>query len=192
MLGKIKIVAICGPAGSGKDWLLNTLVELSKGQLHPIISTTTRPIRQGEKEGVNYHYCTDEEFAQLVFSGQMLEATSFNGWYYGTCFKELNIEDTNIGVFNPDGIRALLGDQRIEVLVIEIKTKPKIRLLRQLNREDEPDVDEIIRRYKTDNSDFMSIDFETLPYTNNEDNDSDSPYEILSYLEDRYWLDKNV
>ncbi len=190
-MNKVKIVAICGPAGSGKDWLLHQLVELSNGQLHEIISTTTRPARQGEQNGINYHFVTDEVFAQLVFSNSMLEATSFNGWYYGTCFNALNIKETNIGVFNPDGIRALLDDPRIEVLPIEVLCDDKVRLIRQLKREANPNCDEIIRRYQTDKSDFMSIDFETLPYLNDYNGLHDKPWHLIEYLQDRYWLDKN-
>ena len=190
-MNKVKILAICGPAGSGKDWLLHQLVELSNGQLHEIISTTTRPMREGEQNGVNYHFVSDEIFAQLVFNNMMLEATSFRGWYYGTCFEALDIKKPNIGVFNPDGVRALLGDPRLEVMVVEIKSDDKTRLIRQLQRETNPDCDEIVRRYQTDKSDFMSIDFETLPYLNNYNGSHDKPYRLIEYLQDKYWLDKN-
>ena len=58
---KYKIIALIGEAGSGKDTILRSI--LKKGfSYHEIISCTTRPPREGEKEGVNYYYLTIEEF----------------------------------------------------------------------------------------------------------------------------------
>ena len=61
---KIKVVALFGKAGSGKDTILREVV--SKGDFHEIVSCTTRPRREGEQDGVNYHFLTNEEFTDLV------------------------------------------------------------------------------------------------------------------------------
>ena len=100
----------------------------------------------------------------------MLEATSFNDWFYGTSYDSLRSDCTNIGVFNPDGIRAMSGMPGVDVTVFRITCTDKIRLLRQLNREDNPDVDEIVRRYKTDKEDFCDLEF---MYTEVENNDAE-------------------
>ena len=52
-----KIIAIMGEAGTGKDSLMQEILKL-KPEFHEIISCTTRPMRQGEAEGVNYYYYT--------------------------------------------------------------------------------------------------------------------------------------
>ena len=62
---KYKIVALIGKAGSGKDTLLQNLIDDNKGW-NEIISCTTRPPREGEKNGVNYYFLSDEEFAAKV------------------------------------------------------------------------------------------------------------------------------
>ena len=90
----------------------------------------------------------------------MLEATNFNDWFYGTSYDTLRSDVPNIGVFNPDGIRALQGRPDIDLTVYRVSCSDKTRLLRQLNREDHPNVDEIVRRYKTDKDDFFDLEFE--------------------------------
>ena len=84
----------------------------------------------------------------------MLEATIFNNWCYGTSLKSLDKNAINVGVFNPEGVEILQSNPEIDIDVIYITAKDKVRLLRQLQREDNPDCDEIVRRYGTDKKDF--------------------------------------
>lgn len=63
MDNKYTIIAIMGKAGSGKDTLCRTLLEEPEFfNARPIISCTTRPIRDNEKDGVDYHFLTNDEF----------------------------------------------------------------------------------------------------------------------------------
>ena len=82
-----------------------------------------------------------------LFDDKMFESAYFREWYYGTSAKSLDKNKINIGVFNPAGVEALLARTDVDVEVIRVCAAPKTRLLRQLNREDNPCVDEIIRRY---------------------------------------------
>ena len=66
-----------GKAGAGKDTLLRECLALYPGQYHEIVSCTTRPPREGEVDGVNYHFLTSEEFAERLEDGRMIEATIF-------------------------------------------------------------------------------------------------------------------
>ena len=150
----MKIVALMGEAGSGKDTILHKIMEKYPSYFHEIVSCTTRPPREGEKDGINYHFLSIDEFTRKILNGDMLEATEFNDWHYGTDRESLIIDKINIGVFNPEGIRCLQEDDNIELYVFYVRAADKQRLLRQLNREENPDVDEIIRRYKTDTQDF--------------------------------------
>lgn len=156
---KIKVIALIGEAGSGKDFLLRCMLG-NYPQYNEIISCTTRPMRMGEVDGKNYYFLTNGRFQELVKENQMLETAEFNGWYYGTMKQALSEDKINIGVFNPTGIRSLLQHDDIEVKVFYVRAPAKKRLIRQLNREDNPNVDEVIRRYTTDKEDFSKIDFE--------------------------------
>lgn len=152
---KYKILALIGESGAGKDYLMKQVL-WRYPQYHEIISCTTRPIRENEKNGINYYYLTEEEFA----AADLLEATSFNGWRYGTSTSALDPSSANIGVFNPDGIRNLLKRDDVDVKIFRVWVNDKERLIRQLTRESNPNVTEIIRRYNTDQQDFLNLEFE--------------------------------
>ena len=151
------VIAICGEAGSGKDTLAAELVKATGW--NNIVSCTTRPPREGEVDGVNYHFLSNDDFAIKVLNREMLEATIFNEWCYGTMISSLKEDTMNVGVFNPAGIEALVDDDRIKLFIYYLDVSPKTRLIRQLNREENPNVDEIIRRYQADKIDFASLYF---------------------------------
>ena len=160
-----KIVALMGEAGSGKD---RTLKEVLKAAPHfnEIVSCTTRPPRFGEQHGVNYYFYTLKEFEEKVNNNDMLEHTVFNNWCYGTSIESLKEDSVNVGVFNPAGVRSLLARDDCDVLVFRICANDKTRLLRQLNREANPDVREVVRRFQADYDDFDNIEFRTIPLPN--------------------------
>lgn len=162
----VKIIAIIGEAGTGKDFLVKELVKRYPELFHEIVSCTTRPKREKEYEGVNYYFLTQQQFLTNVINGRMLESTNFRGWYYGTLLDSLSQNKINLGVFNPAGVRSLIKNDNVEVVVYRLTVSKKERLLRQLNREENPDVDEIIRRYGTDNTDFGDIDFDYIELEN--------------------------
>lgn len=178
MINSYKILAIIGEAGSGKDTLMQEVLKLNPN-LHEIVSCTTRPPREGEIDGVNYHFLSGEEFGQKVINGEMLEASCFNDWFYGTGFESLRSDCVNIGVFNPEGIDSLMVHKNIQLVVYYITAKDKTRLLRQLNREENPDVDEIIRRFKTDKEDFFDLDFHYNELLNETQEDLTKGAEII-------------
>lgn len=152
---KYKLIALIGESGSGKDSILNHIVE--NYDFHGIVPYTTRPKRKGEIDDVNYHFVSIEKFQHLVEIGRMVEYTSFNNWFYGTGDDDFVSDRINIGVFSPAGLGALINHPDIDLRSYRIYAADKERLLRQLNRESEPDVDEIIRRYRADQLDFARI-----------------------------------
>lgn len=80
------ILVITGPSGVGKGTIVAQILN-KHSDIVLSVSATTRKIRPGEKDGVNYHFKTAEEFRKLIDSGQMLEWAIFADNYYGT-FKE--------------------------------------------------------------------------------------------------------
>ena len=162
-----KIIAIMGEAGTGKDSLMQEILKL-KPEFHEIISCTTRPKRQREIEGVNYYYYTPEQFGDRVLHDEMLECTVFNDWFYGTSYDSVRSDCVNIGVFNPTGVESLLARPDVDVKIIRVVAEDKTRLIRQLNREEWPDVREIVRRFNADWMDFDGIeeDFEYIKVPN--------------------------
>ncbi len=155
---KIKILALFGQSGAGKDTILRWLLDQTDFKLHKIIPYTSRPIRDTETPDENYHFVTREEFEQMINRTEILECSCFNNWYYGTAINDLSKNYVNIGVFNPTSIRALLSNPNIEILPIWIYANGKTRLMRSLQRENNPDCKEICRRFIADESDFAHLD----------------------------------
>ena len=147
------IVALIGKAGAGKDTIAKALCS-AHPEFNNIVSCTTRPKRENEVEGVDYFYLTSDQFAEKVINGDMLEATYFNGWHYGTMLSSLK-DGVNIGVFNPEGLDCLYQGNEYELFAYQIHADDKTRILRQLNRENNPNVKEICRRFIADEEDFM-------------------------------------
>lgn len=159
-MSKYNIIALFGPSGAGKDTVMNWVLKKYPKELHKIINCTTRPKREYEKDGKDYFFLSDEEFAiNVLNTGHILEATAFNNWVYGTRVSELNEEKVNIGVFNIAAIQCLQDNPEVNVLPIYIHTDDKERLIRALNREEEPNCAEICRRFLADAADFERVDF---------------------------------
>ena len=107
----------------------------------------------------------------------------FNGWHYGTSLDSLQQDVPNIGVFNPTGINSLIKNKNVEVTVFRIIASDKVRLLRQLNREENPDVKEIVRRFATDINDFQFLYFPYIEIKNETEEDRNlAVREIMSSL----------
>ena len=96
----------------------------------------------------------------------MVDWQTFNSWLYGTELKSFNKDKINVGVFSPKAIRTLLLRKDCNLFVVWVRTSDKERLLRQLNRENNPDVKEIVRRATTDYEDFDSINFKYFEIKN--------------------------
>lgn len=160
------IAILLGEAGVGKNKMLEILLEKAPW-LSGIVSCTTRPPREGEIHGIDYYFYSPERFSDMVLHDEMLECVVFNDWFYGTSFESVRSGDViNVGIFNPAGIEMLLERDDCNITVFWIKASDKIRLLRQLNREENPDVREVVRRFMADYEDFDNINFDFVEIKN--------------------------
>lgn len=177
------IAILMGEAGAGKNAMLQRVLKYAP-QYHEIISCTTRPKREGEAHGVDYYYYTAEQFGDMVLHDEMLECTVFNDWFYGTSFESVRRDIVNVGIFNPTGVDTLLDRKDCNLLVFWIRTDDKTRLMRQLNREEHPNVREVVRRFMADYNDFDKIDFDVIEIQNDSYEDLDSgAKEIVAQIE---------
>jgi guanylate kinase len=86
--GVARVFVITGPSGVGKGTLIRGLMERLPG-LELSVSATTRAPRSGERDGVDYHFLTREEFDRRVAQGQFVEHADYAGRSYGTLRSEL-------------------------------------------------------------------------------------------------------
>ena len=100
---KGQILIISGPSGSGKSTLLSRLLK-EENDLYFSISSTTRAPRQGETEGVNYYFISEDEFKKGIDAGEFLEWAFVHGNYYGTSLKPVlkALEEGKIAIFDID------------------------------------------------------------------------------------------
>ncbi|MCC8049689.1 MAG: guanylate kinase [Clostridiales bacterium] len=104
-----KVIAIAGPTCSGKTTLAKFLAKYGFEQ---IVTYTTRPMRRGERDGVDYHFISETEFLKKQSEAFFAESTSYDATfgkcYYGSALKDFT-DDGNkkVIVLNPRGITAL-------------------------------------------------------------------------------------
>ena len=126
------ILVLSGPSGAGKSSLIKK-IEKRIGAFYFSISTTTRPIREGEVEGVHYHFVNQDEFKQDIEEEHFLEYALVHGNYYGTSIKPVKealnqgkIVIFDIDVQGHDAVQNRLGDITTSVFI----TTPSLKELK--------------------------------------------------------------
>lgn len=152
----IYILLLCGKSCSGKDFLKRELLKLG---YEGVVTYTTRPPREGEEDGVAYHFVSNEEFVRKLASGFFAESTSYNvatgeTWYYGTAKEDLTGD--KVIIMNPDGLKAVLKIKGVNPVSFLIEADDNIRWKRLAKRGD--DIEEVYRRMNADEQDFYEIE----------------------------------
>ena len=117
------VLVLSGPSGAGKSSLLNEIID-DIGESYFSISTTTRPIRKGEEDGVHYHFVTIQEFKKDIDDNNFLEYALVHGNYYGTSIKPVRkaLNEGKLVLFDIDvqgntAINNRLGDITTSVFI---------------------------------------------------------------------------
>lgn len=155
------VYLICGKSGVGKSTLLKNII--NECNIEPIVTCTTRPPREGEIDGVDYHFITKEQFDEYNESCDFMECSSYkvaNGetWYYGSLFKDFTGNKDKFIVVNPSGVKVIktkCTSYGIDTKIILLTANRKIRLKRLNIRGDNKE--EVFRRMKADDEDFKGM-----------------------------------
>jgi guanylate kinase len=89
------VLVVTGPSGVGKGTLIRRLLEM-RPDYRLSVSATTRAPRQGEEEGRDYHFLTEQEFERRLAAGDFLEHALYAGNYYGTLKQEVDRAPGNL------------------------------------------------------------------------------------------------
>ena len=159
-----KIYYMMGKSSTGKDTLFKRIFSDESLQLKTLVSYTTRPIRDGETDGIEYFFCDEAKAAEFESAGKIIERRDYHTihgiWTYFTA------DDGQVDLTNQDYlvIGTLESYQKIReyygkdvVVPIYIEVADGVRLQRALNREltqAEPKYEEMCRRFLADAKDF--------------------------------------
>lgn len=140
------ILVLSGPSGAGKSSLINKITD-HIGPTYFSISTTTRTIREGEEDGVNYHFVNVDEFKHDIEQEMFLEYAVVHGNYYGTslgpvkkALKEGKLVIFDIDVQGHDAVQNRLGDITTSVFI----TTPTLEELKKRLHNRSTDSEEVI------------------------------------------------
>lgn len=161
-----KIFCLMGKSAAGKNAIYKRLISDSELSLSGIVPYTTRPRRDDETDGVEYHFCTEERLSEFLRDGRVIELRSYDT-VQGT-WKYFTADDGQIGgdgdmlligtLETLAGLKGRFGNGR--VIPIYIEAEDGVRLERALAREraaKRPCYEEMCRRFLTDQADFSEL-----------------------------------
>lgn len=154
------MIILLGKTASGKDTIANYLV--SNLGYKKLITYTTRPMRQGEVQNLQYHFISDEVFKEKIIHGFFLEYkiyhTQFGDWYYGSAKEDYEKADNKtVIILTPEGYLDLLWEMKdIKHDAIYIKVG-LLELQQRLSKRGDNEK-ETQRRLLQDNRDFQFVE----------------------------------
>ena len=175
-----KIFCLMGKSSSGKDTIFKKIRDDKELNLKPIVSYTTRPKRTNETNGVEYFFINEKELNKFEKEDKVIEKrvyhTVHGDWYYCTINDEqIDLESNNYLLITTlesyKSLKDYFGEDKVYPLYIHVEDG--IRLQRALDREknqENPNFDELCRRFLADNNDFSKENLSALEinefYTN--------------------------
>ena len=178
------LIIICGKTASGKTRIVSELVK--NHGFKKIITFTTRPKRENEKEGIDYHFISDEDFKQKIQDGFFAEwkiyKTKFGEWYYGTSLEDLeNADEKSVIILTPDGYRDVVKMMETKPKSIYIYASARTICARLKKRGD--NAEEVQRRILSDNEDFKDfyLEVDKIVYNNDGTKIEDVVNKILEF-----------
>ena len=160
-----------GKSSSGKDTLYQKVLERLP-QIHRVVPYTTRPIREGEQDGVEYHFVDDKQLAELETDGKIVELRAYNTvhgiWKYFTVDDgQIDLEQGDyllIGTLETyEKIREYYGAEHLVPIYIEVEDGERLaRALERERRQAVPKYKEMCRRFLADEEDFCEENLKRL------------------------------
>jgi len=155
------ILILSGPSGAGKSTIIQR-AEPRIGDFYFSISTTTRPPREGERDGVDYYFVSREEFEREIAAGEFLEYAQVHGNYYGTSLRPVReaLKEGKLVIFDIDVqghrlARAKMGDLITSAFI----TPPSLaELERRLAARSTDDPETIRRRLENARQEIQALE----------------------------------
>lgn len=142
------MIILVGASASGKTEVAKMLFKLF--QMRKVVTHTTRPMRKGEKNGIDYHFVDEETFNQLKDEGYFVETTVYNENYYGT--SKLELGDNKVLIVDPNGLNTFVKLADPHIVSFFMEASKDTRRLRMIKRGD--DFNSALQRIATDDIKF--------------------------------------
>ncbi|MBQ8292422.1 MAG: AAA family ATPase [Bacilli bacterium] len=126
------MLILVGPSASGKTEVVKLLIE--KYNMKKLVTYTSRPMRVGEVNHLDYHFLSKEEFVEKIKSGFFLEYVEYNGNYYGTSYEGLDPD--KVVILEPSGLKHYLESAKDLVKICYITCSKDLRKQRMIKRGD--------------------------------------------------------
>lgn len=172
------LIVLVGKSASGKTTLEKYISD--NFRYEKIVSHTTRPIRDDEVDGVDYHYVSEDMFNEMLLNNELVEHATFNNWSYGISKKEIEDKKDAVVVVNPAGLRRL-RKLDIPMAVFYVVCDDKTRYKRSIDRGD--DIVEVALRSRSDTDCFNGIEDEVdriLLGTNTVESNTVEVFEVVA------------
>lgn len=137
------LFTFCGPAGSGKSTICER-VSAADPSLRLSISTTTRPPRSNERDGIHYNFVSVDEFRRRVATGSFIEHAEFSGNLYGTELSNIDLAGAgekdlvlDIDVQGVQLLKSMFADRLVVVFVFPPSYSVLVKRLKSRGSEDE-------------------------------------------------------
>ena len=169
------MIVLSGPSASGKTEVAKLLMQ--KYGIKRVITTTTRAMRKGEVDGIDYYFVTKERFQEMINEGLFVEYTNYNGNFYGSLKSE--VADNKVIAIEPNGMRAYIALNDPHIIVFYLDVCEKVRRERMLMRGDAPEaVEQRIKEDKVrfEKGNLPSVDVLVDSQNYNQDEVSDYIY----------------
>ena len=191
------IFCIIGKSSTGKDTIYRFLLEQKELKLKKIVTYTTRPMRAGEQDGVEYFFCDDKRAEELEAAGKVIELRAYHT-IYGV-WKYFTVDDGQVDFGKESSIVTSTVEQYLKlreyygkenVVPIYIEVEDGERLERAIARERQqvtPKYEEMCRRFLADAADFSEEKLKEAQITRRFVNDSleGVEKEIVSYIKEQ-------
>ena len=158
-----KIFYLMGKSSSGKDTIYKKLLADKELNLRKAVLYTTRPIREGETEGVTYYFTSEEELIKLQKENKVIEVRGYDTikgmWYYFTVddgqFSDDRENILMIGTIESyEKMKDHFGDRVVPLFITLEDGERLIRAIRREQQQKEPVYAEVCRRFLADEKDF--------------------------------------
>ena len=166
-----RIYYLLGKSATGKDTLYKEILK-RRPKLRTVTMYTTRPIREGEQDGVEYHFVDDKQLAELETDGKIVELRAYNTvhgiWKYFTVDDgQIDLEQGDyllIGTLETyEKIREYYGAEHLVPIYIEVEDGERLaRALERERRQAVPKYKEMCRRFLADEEDFCEENLKRL------------------------------